>query len=272
MPPRNRFRLELVVVPLFAAGLCTAQVVPPPTPAFPIRITPKAPGVGEKVPSEDPVLWCLHSMGLVNGYHNIFRSASPIRDLQKAITPVDEATAFTIAKARVKRLRDLGVRTIISFEDPDSAEPDDNKAFWIALERKAAAENGIRFVSRPMANDGPNSLETMSDAEVVKLLDSVSAMIFKHAGDGGVLFHCSAGHDRAGIVAAYIRLKYQAWPVEQAIEEMRRYGHNWPKYSKNGGVSSWHEDRLRVISATIKPLNALPSAAASQPASASEKR
>jgi protein-tyrosine phosphatase family protein len=62
-----------------------------------------------------------------------------------------------------------------------------------------------------------------------------------------VLFHCSAGHDRTGIVAAYMRLKYQHWPVDQAIDEMRRYGHNWPKFSHDGGTSSWHEEHLRAI-------------------------
>jgi protein-tyrosine phosphatase len=68
------------------------------------------------------------------------------------------------------------------------------------------------------------------------------------AESGGVLFHYSAGHDRTGIVAAYIRMKYQHWPVDEAIAEMRRYGHNWPKYSSDGDQSSWHEAHLRAIS------------------------
>jgi len=85
----------------------------------------------------------------------------------------------------------------------------------------------------------------MSDADVCKLLDPISQEILNRAKDGGVLFHCSAGHDRSGIMAAYLRLKYQHWPVDQAIDEMRRFGHNWPKLSANGGVSSWHEEYLR---------------------------
>jgi hypothetical protein len=69
---------------------------------------------------------------------------------------------------------------------------------------------------------------------------------------GGVAYHCSAGHDRTGIVSAFIRMKYQHWSVEEAIAEMRRLGHNWPKYSANGGESSWHEDHLRAIAAKLQ--------------------
>src|SRR5262245_40869334 len=37
--------------------------------------------VGEKVPSEDDVIKGLHSLGLINGRTNIFRCASPVKDL-----------------------------------------------------------------------------------------------------------------------------------------------------------------------------------------------
>jgi len=90
-------------------------------------------------------------------------------------------------------------------------------------------------------------LETKSDAEVKTWLDQTSADILKYSRTGGVAFHCSAGHDRTGIVAAYIRIKYEHWPVDQAIDEMRRYGHNWVRFSNNDGISSWHEDHLRAI-------------------------
>ncbi len=53
-------------------------------------------------------------------------------------------------------------------------------------------------------------------------------------------------------MTAYIRIKYQHWPVEQAVDEMRRYGHNWVKYSADGGISSWHEDHLRAIAEMLK--------------------
>lgn len=177
-----------------------------------------------------------------------------MRDLAKQMAttqPTDEQ--LQEATARIQHLYDLGVRTIISFQDPSQqAEEgkDSDTRHAVALERTAAAAVGIRYVWHPMSNAGPHSLQTMTDQEVISWIDPIGVEIFDAAKTGGVLFHCSAGHDRAGIVAAYLRLKYQHWPVEQAIEEMRRLGHNWPKYSANGGVSSWHEAHLRGI-ATI---------------------
>jgi hypothetical protein len=105
----------------------------------------------------------------------------------------------------------------------------------------------MTFINDPIANSGPHSLEDMSDTQVMALLDAESAKILDTARTAGVMFHCSAGHDRTGIVAAYIRIKYEHWPVDQAIDEMRSLGHNWVKYSANGGISSWHEDHLQAI-------------------------
>src|SRR5262249_45266918 len=139
----------------------------------------------------------------------------------------------------------LGIRTIISFENPNAVDSkdavtDEGKSkvvlARIALEKAAATEVGLNFVSRPIANSGKNSLQDMSDAEVCKMLDPITEEIIRRTSDGGVLFHCAAGHDRAGITTAYMQLKYQHWPVDQAIDEMRRYGHNWPKFSANGGI------------------------------------
>jgi protein-tyrosine phosphatase len=119
------------------------------------------------------------------------------------------------------------------------------------LEKSAAEKVGITYVPYPMNNGGPDSLATMSDRQVMQWCDAVTTEIFKDANQGGVIFHCSAGHDRTGIVAAYIRIKYQHWPVEQAIAEMRRLGHNWVRYSNNGGIFSWHEQHLRAIAAML---------------------
>jgi hypothetical protein len=160
----------------------------------------------------------------------------------------------------MRRLYGLGIRTIISLEDPDRPNeggdpPNPAKAAAlkrrVSLERMEAEQAGIRFVAMPMANAGPGSLQEMSDAQVVDLLNRVSDEVFKDAKTGGVVFHCSAGHDRTGIVAAFIRIKYEHWPADQAIDEMRRYGHNWLKFSNNGGISSWHEDHLRAMATLL---------------------
>jgi Tyrosine phosphatase family len=255
LPIRRRFVFHLCAGCSVAAG-CFGPPLRAETPPKPADGTLQT-QVGERVPSDDPVIPDLHSLGLVCGHTNIFRSACPVRDLAK--TPTSElsnAEKLSAAQSRMRRLRSLGIETIISFEDPQKSEPEDIpypshqtdvKRPAVALEQEAAEIEGIRFVSRPIINAGPDSLEDMSDEEVRKLLDSTSRAIFDAADQGGVLFHCSAGHDRAGIVTAYIRIKYQHWPVDEAIAEMRRYGHNWPKFSRDGGHSSWHEEHLRAI-------------------------
>jgi hypothetical protein len=207
--------------------------------------------VGERVPSEDAVLKDLHSLGLINGRVNIFRCACPVRDIAKHMTTTQpSASDLADARQRMQRLYDLGIRTVISFQKSENDGDDAHQSevtSAIALEKIAAGDVGLAYVSEPMANSGKDSLEDMSDGAVKTWLDSVTDSIFKYSATGGVAFHCSAGHDRTGIVAAYLRMKYEHWPVDQAIEEMRRFGHNWLKFSKNGGVSSWHEDHLRAI-------------------------
>jgi protein tyrosine/serine phosphatase len=232
--------------------------------------------VGEKVPSEHDTIKDFHSLGLVGGRTGIYRSACPVRELAKTPTSkLNDEGKLSAACETMRQLRTLGIKTIISFEDPNKEDPEDipypsnrSKPFRpaVALEREAAEREGIRFVSRPIINAGKDSLEDMSDEAVVKLLDDRSREIFAAAEKGGVLFHCSAGHDRTGIVSAYIRIKYQHWPVEEAIAEMRRYGHNWPRFSHDGGKSSWHETHLRVIGgASAKQTTPVPEAVTEAP-------
>jgi hypothetical protein len=212
--------------------------------------TRKSPLVGERVPSEDSVLKDLHSLGLICGHTNIYRCACPVRDLAKAAATQPDQDFREQAKGRMQRLCDLGVRTVISFQNPAGDQDEGHVKELqtsVAMEKEAAAAVGIRYVAFPMSNSGKNSLEDMTDAAVGEWLQSVSAEIFADANQGGVAFHCSAGHDRSGIVSAWLRIKYENWPVDEAIAEMRRLGHNWVKYSHNGGVSSWHEDHLRDL-------------------------
>ena len=223
--------------------------------------TTRPAAVGEQVPSEDAVVKDLHSMGLLDGRVDIFRCACPVRDLAKRMTTTrPSADALAAAVARMRHLHDdLGVRTDFSFQAPgttgDEGKPNEQAAA-VALERQACDAVGIRFVSRPIANAGPASLQTMTDRQALALIDPIAADIRRAAATGGVVFHCSAGHDRTGLVAAWLRVTAQGWPVDQADAEMRRLGHNWPKYSDNGGLSSWQEARLRGMATLRQPTTA----------------
>jgi len=227
-------RRLLCLVPLvLIAGCATAP--PPASLSQP----------GEKAPSEDPLILDFHPLGKINGQDNLFRSASPIRDMTKAGTYDPTGTAArAAADVRMKSLYARGIRTIISLEAADSSE---DKSSWMALEKAAAGDAGLTIVACPLANSGPDSFQVWSDQTVLAKLQAISDEIMKAAKNGGVDIHCSAGHDRTGIVVAFLRLKYQHWTADGVIAEMRFYGHNWPKLSANGGASSWHEDHLRAI-------------------------
>jgi hypothetical protein len=241
---------------VLAACLLAAQW---PIDAFVRGATTTAPTAttrqGQKIPSEDPVIKNLHSLGLIDGQTNIFRSACPVRDIAATMKTAQPTTAqLAAARANMQHLYDLGIRTVISFQTEVPASAGAKSAAEtqdIDLERAAAQLVGITFINDQMGNAGPNSLQTMSDQEVSAWLDAETAKIFDHAKTGGVLFHCAAGQDRTGIVGAYIRIKFEHWPVDQAIDEMRRLGHAWITFSSNGGISSWHEDHLRAIAQTL---------------------
>ncbi len=254
---KNLNRLSLVgAVALGAVVLLGAS--PATAPATKPASTQKSSLVGEKIPSEDPLIKDFHSLGMVQGKLTLFRSASPTRDLVKGQTISDDlAPLQKQADARLKHLADLGIRSIVSLESPDSVEDGGADAkrqqtLWMSLEQKAAQNAGVAYISRPMLNSGPGSMETMSHEEVLKLIAPIAADVLAQSKPGGVLFHCAAGHDRTGMITAYIRMTCQEWPVQQAIDEMRRLGHNWVKYSNNDGISSWHEAHLRAIEDLLK--------------------
>jgi hypothetical protein len=209
-----------------------------------------------KTSSDDPLIRNLHWMGSINGYTNIFRCACPVMDVaeqMKTAKPTEED--LTLARERMQRLRDLGIRTVISFQHQPPFQATDTNVEHraVALEITAAKEVGLAYVAYPLSNKGTNSFEDMSDEAVIQLLDRISTDILKFARSGGVAFHCKSGKDRTGIMAGYLRLKYQHWTADEAIAEMRRYGHGWSKFTKDGATNSWHELHLRAIAKMLNP-------------------
>ncbi len=206
--------------------------------------------------SEDAVIKNLHSLGLINGQTNIFRCANPVMDVAEEVKNAKPTEAdLKEAKERMQRLYHRGIRTVISFQHQDVVKEGDTNVEHIAvnLEQPAAKEVGLTYVAYPMSNKGKDSFEDMSDEAVVKLLDPISEDIFKFAKTGGVVFHCKGGKDRTGIMAGYLRLKYQHWTADEAIAEMRADGHPWKKFAKDGETNSWHELHLRAIAKTLNP-------------------
>jgi hypothetical protein len=200
--------------------------------------------------SEVGLIANFHSLGEIAHRKNIFRSANPvgiIAERMKSPAPSD-ADRYQ-AKEQMQHLYDRGVRTVVSLQrqDPPTKRRKNPEYSAVALEKAAAQEVGLIYLAYPMGNSGKNSLQDMSDDEVFKLLDAVGSDIVQRSETGGVVFHCRSGKDRTGLVAAYLRMKYQHWDLDRALAEMRNNGHVWRKFLRPGASYSWHEEHLRAI-------------------------
>jgi protein tyrosine/serine phosphatase len=218
---------------LALAALCAPWALAAPPQARP----------GEQVASEDPVVRNFHRVDLGLPGVTLYRSASPVRDLVKGKPealrdPATQAEAVRI----LAHLKGLGIATIVSLEDPQEADKGGPSAS-VALERSAAQAAGLAYLSNPMRNE---RFKDMKPEEILAWLKGVEANVLAAAKQGGVLLHCAAGHDRTGLAAAYLRITVDHWTVDRAIVEMRALGHNWPKFSSDGGATSWHEAFLKT--------------------------
>ena len=206
-------------------------------------IQPEIGKPGEKIASEDSVLRNFHTVDIGMDGEKIYRSASPVRELVKGVdSPQKDPGLMAHAGQIMGHIKELGIMTIISLEDPSDTKKNGKKSVSVAVEKAAARSAGIAFLSHPMRNA---NFKDMAPKDILAWLQGVKKDIDLSAKKGGVLFHCAAGHDRTGLVAAYLRITVNKWPVGRAIEEMRDMGHNWVKYSSNGGKSSWHEEFLK---------------------------
>jgi protein tyrosine/serine phosphatase len=215
---------------LALAALCAPWLLSAPPQAKP----------GEQVASEDAAVRNFHALDLGLPGVKLYRSASPVRDLVKGKQDALADPAIQAEAARVlAHLKTLGIATIVSLEEPEEAGV---PSASVTLERSAAQAAGITFLSNPMKNE---RFKDMKPEEILAWLKGVEANLMGAATKGGVLLHCAAGHDRTGLVAAYLRITVDHWTVARAIEEMRALGHNWPKFSSDGGATSWHETFLK---------------------------
>ena len=81
-------------------------------------------------------------------------------------------------------------------------------------ERRRVETMGATWVCIPMHGNGDTTIEDL-DRAVEILADPARQPAF---------FHCTAGVNRAGIVAAAYRIKHQGWKLQDAIDEATRLG------------------------------------------------
>ncbi len=201
--------------------------------------------------SEDSFVANYHSLGKIGNRTNIYRSANPVGKVSerlKGAEPTEEDRKE--ARKLMQHLYDSGVRTVVSLqrqEAPTSTEKNPEYS-EVVLEKAAAEEVGMTFVAYSMANKGKDFAPVYVRRRSLQTRHHDRKRHRQSAPEtGGVVFHCKSGKDRTGLVAGYLRIKYQDWSVDQALVEMRRKGHVWKKFLKPGASYSWHEEHLKAI-------------------------
>lgn len=105
----------------------------------------------------------------------------------------------------LKRLKELGIKTIINLRD------DDERA---RAEEDAARDLGFSYFSLPLARFNRPSDETV--AEVLTVINSPQ--------NQPVFVHCKRGADRTGIIIAIYRMEHDGWTGEEAKAEAKSFG------------------------------------------------
>jgi protein tyrosine/serine phosphatase len=112
--------------------------------------------------------------------------------------------------AGFKYLKEMGIRTIVSFRNDNLSE------------RSVVEALGLRFVSIPVTFRAFGWGDDFDAADVKKffeVLDDPSA--------GPIFFHCKRGADRTGSFAAIYRIVRQGWTEQKALDEARTRGMRW---------------------------------------------
>lgn len=85
---------------------------------------------------------------------------------------------------------------------------------WFAREQAYCSREGIRLEHLPFSDD------SLPPGDVFeRFLDVV-----RHPENRPVLVHCEQGFHRTGILIAAYRIAISGWPIERALDEMRRAG------------------------------------------------
>ena len=103
------------------------------------------------------------------------------------------------------RLQQLGVKTVISLQQPSKA---------MKQERRLAEQHGMRWVSLPMW-----FWWRPSDRQIREFLSLTGDPAHQP-----VFVHCRQGRNRAGIMVALHRIVHNRWSPQEAYVEARHYG------------------------------------------------
>jgi tyrosine-protein phosphatase SIW14 len=111
----------------------------------------------------------------------------------------------------LRRLHDLGVRTVINVRDEADAE--------VEKERRIVESLGMRFVHIPISDGNVFTWYRQIPEDTVKrffeVVDAVPAPLF---------IHCKRGTDRTGALVAFYRIARNGWDAARAVSEANEVG------------------------------------------------
>jgi len=124
-----------------------------------------------------------------------------------------------------------GVKTILDLRDDMT---------HIEWEKEIVEKQGMLFISIPMNSSQEQGVEKIE--QCLGILNDKSKQ--------PVFVHCEAGKDRAGMIVAAYRIKYDNWNIKDALLEMLSYGYDpigcFKLEEALSRWDSWRQDNTQV--------------------------
>lgn len=129
-------------------------------------------------------------------------------------------------EAGIKRLKALGIRTVVDLRDDDGRAKREES--WV----KAA---GMRFVNIPLSN-----LLGPKDERIDAILKQIEL-----DENRPVFIHCKRGSDRTGTAIAVYRISHDHWTDKQANVEAKKFGFGWWQVFMKHYIDDYYRDHVK---------------------------
>ena len=126
-------------------------------------------------------------------------------------------------EAGVKRLAQMGVKTIIDLRGEDSLAR--TEARW-------AQNSGIKFINVDLSNW--LKPKTTDIEEIIRQINAPE--------NQPVFVHCRRGADRTGTVISVYRISQDNWTAQRAIEEAKNYNIGWWQFLMKDYIEDYYHD------------------------------
>jgi uncharacterized protein (TIGR01244 family) len=136
------------------------------------------------------------------------------------------------AKDGVKKLAELGIKTIVNLRGED----ENSRA-----EQKEAEAAGLRYFSISMPG-----LSRPTDKQIERALE-----IINNPENGPIFVHCKRGSDRTGTVIAAYRISREGWTDERAISEARKHGMSFMEFGMRNFISDYYRRQSKSRAESI---------------------